>query len=61
MSPATKTIRIKKPVDPFAAQINAKLAEREQRKAAGTVNEFRTSIGYQPWWERLTRALGGQR
>ena len=61
MTHATKTIRIKKPVDPFAAQINAKLAEREQRKAAGTVNEFRTSIGYQPWWKRLTRALGGQR
>lgn len=57
----TKTIRIKKPVDPFAAQINAKLAEREQRKAAGAVNEFRTSIGYVPWWKRLTRALGGHR
>lgn len=56
----TKTIRIKKPVDPFAAQINAKLAEREQRKAAGTVNEFRTSIGYEPWWKRLTRRIAGR-
>lgn len=50
-----------KPADPFAAQINARLAEREQRKATGTVNEFRTTIGYVPWWKRLTRALGGKR
>lgn len=35
-----------KPADPFAAQINAKLAEREQRRVSGTVNEFRNSIGY---------------
>lgn len=51
----TKTIRIKKPADPFAAQINAKLAERKHPVSAHQLNKR------EPWWKHLTRALGGQR
>lgn len=53
MNPATKTIRVKKPADPFASTINKALAERQQRKAMGKVNEFRNSIGHEPWWKRV--------
>ncbi|WP_311272226.1 MULTISPECIES: hypothetical protein [unclassified Rhizobium] len=49
--------------DPFEPIINARLAERQQRVAAGQVNEFRNKIGFLSWLKRkrdeMTRALGG--
>ncbi|UHS60572.1 hypothetical protein HRR99_03065 [Agrobacterium vaccinii] len=59
MTTATKTIRVKKPADPFQSTINKAMAERQQRDAMGKVNDFRNSIGHEPWWKRVTRALGG--
>lgn len=63
MTTATKTIRVKKPADPFQSTINKAMAERQQRVAAGQVNEFRNKIGFLSWLKRkrdeMTRALGG--
>lgn len=48
--------------DPLQEAINARLAKRQKRVAAGQAREFR-SIGFLSWLKRkrdeMTRALGG--
>lgn len=51
-----RTHKRKKPQkapDPLQPAINKRLAERQQRVANGKVNEFRNSIGHEPWWKRV--------
>lgn len=50
---AHKRKKPQKAPDPLQGWINRTRAEIEQRKAIGKVNEFRNTIGHEPWWKRV--------
>ncbi len=50
---AHKRKKPQKAPDPLQPAINKRLAERQQRIAAGSVNEFRNEIGFVSWFRRM--------